>query len=125
MGTSLTRVRRFVRRRSGGGAASAPSSFPCEIKRTSVQRVRHAALHCRGGWRGFASGNRWWSGRLGGGELAEFPVAARRGGEQRLGVVVLGRAEHLLGGAVLDDAALAHDRDVVADLRGDAQVVGD
>src|SRR3954470_2483386 len=62
---------------------------------------------------------------LGRRELAEFPVAARRRREQRLGVVVLGRAEHLLGRAVFDDAALAHHRDVVADLRGDAQVVGD
>src|SRR5262245_37780323 len=35
--------------------------------------------------------------RLGCCELAEFPVAAGGGGEQRLGVVVLGRAEHLLG----------------------------
>src|SRR5579872_6449838 len=70
-------------------------------------------------------GSRWQSGSLGWGELAEFPVAARRGSEQRLGVLVLGRAEHLLGRAVLDDPALAHYRDVVADLRRDAQVVGD
>src|SRR6478672_5446550 len=52
------------------------------------------------------------------GELAEFPVAAGRGGEQRFGVVVLGRA-------VLDDPALAHHCDVVADLGGDPEVVGD
>src|SRR6188474_3441109 len=37
------------------------------------------------------------------GELAEFPVAAGRRREQRLGVLVLGRAEDLLGRAVFDD----------------------
>src|SRR5437764_7797362 len=65
------------------------------------------------------------NGRLGRRELAEFPVPAGRGGEQRLGVVVLGRAEDLLGRAVFDDPALAHHRDVIADLSGDPQVVGD
>ncbi len=46
-------------------------------------------------------------------------------GEQRLGVGVLRVAEHLLGGAGLDDAAEVHHRDPVGDVPGQAEVVGD
>src|SRR5471030_1886362 len=58
-------------------------------------------------------------------ELAEFPVAAGGGSEQRLGIGVLGRAEHLLGRAVLDHPALAHHGDVVADLGRDTEIMRD
>ena len=38
---------------------------------------------------------------------------------------MLGRAEDTVRGAVFDDAALTHHRELVADLAGHAQVVGD
>ena len=46
-------------------------------------------------------------------------------GQQRLGVRVLRRAEHLLGRAALDDPAEVHHRDPVGDVPRQPEVVGD
>ena len=45
--------------------------------------------------------------------------------QQRAGVGVLRVAQHVLGGAGLDDAAEVHHRDPVGDVPGQAEVVGD
>ena len=47
------------------------------------------------------------------------------GGEQLAGVVVVGVGEHLRGGALLDDPAAVHDRDVGRDVADHREVVGD
>lgn len=59
------------------------------------------------------------------GDLRDFPVLARHGLEQLSRICVLRAAEHVVDGAPLHDLAIAHDDDVVADLRSDAKVVGD
>ncbi len=64
----------------------------------------------------------------GGEGLGAVGVHGGGGGEQAAGVRVLGRAEELGGGGLLDDAAVLHDGDVVgavADLADDGEVVGD
>src|SRR5690606_41009084 len=58
-------------------------------------------------------------------EVAEVPAAPGRGVDQRAGVVVRRPGQHEFGGAGLDHAAVLHDHDGVADLRGHAQVVRD
>src|SRR6516225_3035368 len=47
------------------------------------------------------------------------------GGEQRLGVGMLWRAEHLLDWALLDNLAAIHDTDPVRDAAHDAEIMGD
>lgn len=49
----------------------------------------------------------------------------RRGGKEGFRVLVLRRAEDSVRGAVFNDPPLRHHRELVADLRRDAQVVGD
>src|SRR5215468_755098 len=51
--------------------------------------------------------------------------ASGNGREQRLGVRMPGPAEHFGNRPVLDDFAFLHDRDEIADLRSDPQVMGD
>src|SRR5262249_11146790 len=101
MEASLATVHRSVPGQRGGAAAIVPCR-PFSWDKSSTP-ARAGSNSCRG-------------------ELAEFPVTAWGGGEQGLGVVIARRAEHLLGRAVLDHAALAHHGDVVADLRRHAQV---
>src|SRR5690606_31321866 len=47
------------------------------------------------------------------------------GGEERARVRVLGAVDHVLGFSDFDDAAEVHDRDPVADVLDDAQIVSD
>jgi hypothetical protein len=56
---------------------------------------------------------------------AKLLMAAGRGLEQRPGVRVFRIGEHVSGRALLDDDPLLHHRKPVADLRGDAQIMGD
>src|SRR5437868_4616931 len=56
---------------------------------------------------------------------AELLMASRRGLEQRLGIGMLRVGKHVGCRALLDDDALLHHREAVADLGCDAQVVGD
>src|SRR6266566_3931222 len=58
-------------------------------------------------------------------ECAEIPVPARRRLDQGTRVGMLRIGEDLRDLAVLDHLAPLHDRNRVADLRSDAQVVGD
>src|SRR2546421_11117809 len=55
----------------------------------------------------------------------DLGVECRYGGEQLLGVRVLGVVVHLVGGPGLDDPAATHHRDPVADLSDYGEVVGD
>src|SRR3954452_8164290 len=88
---------------SGGSDADAIGIYPVHRQWTVVDG---SWLGEGGGAVNAVSATPRGSGRfLGRGDLAEFPVPSRRRGEQRLGVLVLRRAEDLLGGAVLDDAA--------------------
>ena len=58
--------------------------------------------------------------------LLGFPgYGSGYGGEQVAGVVVVGVGEHLAGGALLDDPAVVHDRDVGRDVADHREVVGD
>ena len=52
-------------------------------------------------------------------------VRLRLGGEQRARVRMLGRREHALDRALLDDLAALHDADSVGELAHDAEIVGD
>ena len=56
---------------------------------------------------------------------ARLPGPARHGGEQRLRVGVLRPRENIGRAALLDDDAVLHDGDLLAHVRGDAQVVRD
>src|SRR3954462_3917651 len=56
---------------------------------------------------------------------AELLVSARRGLEQRLRVGMLRVGKHVGCRALLDDDALLHHREAIADLGCDPQVVGD
>ena len=58
-------------------------------------------------------------------EIGKIPAAAGRGVEQGAGIGLLRMGQHLGGRALFDDAAVLHHSDIVADLRGDAQIVGD
>ena len=60
-----------------------------------------------------------------GSEIGKIPVAARRGRNQRLGIVLSGRAQHLSGRAIFDSPALLHHQHLVTDLCSDAQIVRD
>ena len=52
-------------------------------------------------------------------------IGLRLGREQRLGVGMLRRGEHLLDRALLDDLAVVHHADHVGDAPHDAEIVGD
>ena len=52
-------------------------------------------------------------------------IGLRLGGEQFARIGMLGRGEHALDRAALDDLALVHHADAVGDLAHDAEVVGD
>ena len=52
-------------------------------------------------------------------------IGLRLGGEQRARIRMLGRGEHALDRALLDDLALLHHADPVGELAHDAEVVGD
>src|SRR6202000_2872683 len=52
-------------------------------------------------------------------------VRVRRGFDQRLGVLVHGRRADRFGGSALDDLALVHHQDLVGEIAGRSDVVGD
>src|ERR1700735_4235877 len=58
-------------------------------------------------------------------EIGEIPAASGRGVEQGAGIGLAWFVEALRGRTLFDDPALLHHGDVIADLRGDAQIVGD
>lgn len=53
------------------------------------------------------------------------PADQRDGGQQQLGIGVLGGMQHVVDRAFLDDRALVHHGDAVSDVRDDADVVAD
>src|SRR3984957_20574320 len=58
-------------------------------------------------------------------KIGEIPATSVRGVEQGACMGLSWFGEDLRGRALFDDPALLHPGDVIADLRGDAQIVGD
>src|SRR5882724_12017823 len=65
------------------------------------------------------------SNRLIGSEFLEVPVATGSGFYQRARVILLRSGQDLLGQASFDDMAVLHHDNGIADLRGNAKIVGD
>src|SRR6059058_4130911 len=58
-------------------------------------------------------------------EIGEIPISSRGGVEQLARIGLLRMCQDLRRGSLFDDAPTLHHGDMIADLRGHAQIVGD
>src|SRR5947209_5951762 len=67
----------------------------------------------------------WWFGGVGDLGLVQWGVGIGNGGEQELGVGVLGVTQYILGRPLLDNLAGIHNEQTVRDVARTGDVVGD